>query len=107
MSKARLLAQLVSQGSNLADAAITASEVSGLSAVATSGAYSDLSGKPTLSAVAASGAYSDLSGKPDINALLPSQTGNAAKLLSTNGTTPGWVDAPKGFTNGKALFFSN
>lgn len=35
-----------------------------LATVATSGAYSDLSGKPTLATVATSGAYSDLSGKP-------------------------------------------
>jgi len=39
-----------------------------LAAVATSGAYSDLSGTPTLAAVATSGAYSDLSGTPTISA---------------------------------------
>ena len=37
-----------------------------LATVATSGAYSDLSGTPNLSAVATSGAYSDLSGTPTI-----------------------------------------
>lgn len=35
-----------------------------LAAVATSGAYADLSGRPTLATVATSGAYNDLSGKP-------------------------------------------
>jgi uncharacterized protein (AIM24 family) len=40
--------------------------VTGLAAVATSGAYSDLTGKPALAAVATSGAYADLSGKPAI-----------------------------------------
>lgn len=36
------------------------------SAVATSGAYSDLSGTPSLATVATSGKYSDLTGKPTI-----------------------------------------
>lgn len=43
-----------------------------LAAVAISGAYSDLSGKPSLSAVATSGAYSDLSGKPSLAAVATS-----------------------------------
>jgi hypothetical protein len=34
--------------------------------VSTTGAYNDLTGKPTLSAVATSGLYSDLSGKPTL-----------------------------------------
>ena len=34
--------------------------------VATSGAYNDLSGKPTLAKVATSGSYNDLSNKPSI-----------------------------------------
>jgi len=41
--------------------------VEGLSTVAHSGSYTDLSDKPTLSTVAATGAYSDLTGKPAIN----------------------------------------
>ena len=36
----------------------------GLAAVALSGAYADLSGKPALATVATTGAYSDLTGKP-------------------------------------------
>lgn len=43
---------------------IPAADVSGLAAVATSGAYADLTGAPTLAAVATSGAYSDLTGLP-------------------------------------------
>lgn len=39
-----------------------------LAAVATTGAYLDLSGRPSLAAVATSGAYSDLSGRPSIPA---------------------------------------
>lgn len=66
MSKARTLANFVSSGNPLADGAIAASEVTGLSTVATTGAYNDLSGKPTLSTVAATGAYADLSGKPTL-----------------------------------------
>jgi len=48
MSKAKTLAATVSTGGVLADGTVSAAEVSGLAAVATSGAYADLSGKPTL-----------------------------------------------------------
>jgi hypothetical protein len=37
-----------------------------LSAVATSGSYSDLTGRPSLSAVATSGSYNDLTNKPSL-----------------------------------------
>jgi len=62
MTKARDLANLISQGNPLADGAIAASEVSGLHAVATSGAYSDVTGTPSLAAVATSGAVADVTG---------------------------------------------
>lgn len=39
---------------------------SALATVATSGAYADLTGKPSLATVATTGAYSDLTGKPTI-----------------------------------------
>lgn len=42
----------------------TASQVTGLAPVATTGAYDDITGKPNLSAVATSGSYNDLSDKP-------------------------------------------
>jgi hypothetical protein len=45
-----------------------AGDVTGLSAVATSGAYGDLTGRPALSPVATSGAYTDLTGTPTIPA---------------------------------------
>jgi hypothetical protein len=48
MSKAKTLATTVSTGGVLADGTVSASEVSGLAAVATSGSYGDLSGRPTL-----------------------------------------------------------
>ena len=41
-------------------------DVSSLSTVATSGAYSDLTGTPNLATVATSGSYADLSNKPSI-----------------------------------------
>lgn len=55
----------------LSDVAVSGlySDLSGtpvLATVATSGLYSDLSGKPSFSAVAISGAYSDLLGKPTL-----------------------------------------
>lgn len=55
MSKAKILADTVSAGGVLADGAVSAAEVSGLAAVATSGAYGDLSGKPSIPAALISG----------------------------------------------------
>lgn len=43
---------------------VPAGDVTGLAAVATSGAYDDLAGRPSLAAVATSGAYGDLSNRP-------------------------------------------
>lgn len=57
---------------------VTAAKVLGLAAVATSGAYGDLSGKPSLATVATSGAYADLSGKPTLAAVATS--GSASDL---------------------------
>jgi len=45
---------------------LVASDVSGLATVATTGAYSDLSGKPTLATVATTGSYNDLIDKPTL-----------------------------------------
>jgi hypothetical protein len=44
-----------------------------------------------LAAVATSGAYADLSGTPSANSLLPSQTGNNGKYLTTDGANPSWA----------------
>ena len=46
---------------------LSSSLVSGLSSVATSGDYNDLTNKPTLSSVAISGEYSDLLNKPTLS----------------------------------------
>ncbi len=67
MSRARSLAQILGS-----DGALNVADLAGLAAVASSGAYADLSGKPTLAAVAGSGAYSDLSGKPALAAVATS-----------------------------------
>ena len=114
MTKARDLANLISTGNPLADGALAASEVSGLHAVATSGAYANLTGTPTLATVATSGAYadvtgtpslatvatsgaySDLSGSPSGDSLLPSQSGNTGKFLTSNGSASSWADAGGG-----------
>ena len=47
-------------------ASIAAGNITGLSKIATTGAYADLSGTPDLADVATSGAYGDLSGTPTI-----------------------------------------
>lgn len=53
-------------GTTLSVSGVPAANVSGLSTVATTGAYSDLSGLPTLASVANSGAYMDLIGRPSL-----------------------------------------
>lgn len=65
------------------NAVLAAGDISGLASVATSGAYGDLSGRPSLASVATSGAYGDLSGLPSL--------GGAAAL--NVGTTAGTVAA--------------
>jgi hypothetical protein len=57
---------------------VAASEVSGLATVATTGAYSDLTGTPTLATVATTGAYSDLSGTPTLGTAAALDVGTSA-----------------------------
>jgi hypothetical protein len=54
--------------------------------------YNDLYNKPTLF----SGSYADLTNKPTIDTLVPSQTGNSGKYLTTNGTTVSWATVSGG-----------
>ena len=51
---------------------VTATDITGFATVATSGAYADLSGAPTLATVATSGAYADISGTPTLAAVATS-----------------------------------
>lgn len=70
-SKNRKIADLIS-GGTLDDGVVAASEVTGLHSIAVSGNFNELSNKPTpfdpstLATVATTGAYSSLSGKPSI-----------------------------------------
>ena len=45
---------------------LSTADISGLATVASTGAYSDLTGAPTLATVATTGAYSDLTGTPSL-----------------------------------------
>ena len=63
----------------------TAIQPADLNAVATSGAYSDLTGTPTLASVATSGAYGDLSGTPSLATVATSGSYND---LSNKPTIP-------------------
>ena len=65
---------------------LSAGDVSGLAAVATSGAYSDLSGTPTLATVATTGAYSDLSGTPTLATVATTGAYSDLSGLPTLGT---------------------
>jgi hypothetical protein len=65
---------------------LSASDISGLATVATSGAYSDLSGKPTLATVATSGAYADLSGTPSLATVATTGAYSDLSGLPTLGT---------------------
>jgi hypothetical protein len=103
MTKARDLADLISAGNPLADGSISASEVTGLNTVATSGAYSDLSGTPTLGTAAALDvgtgvqAY-DANLTSFVSAFtLPTSDGTADQILKTNGSgTIAFADAGGG-----------
>jgi len=77
------------------DVTLTATDIAGFAAVATSGAYADLSGRPSLATVATSGAYADLSGTPSLSTV--ATTGAYADLtgkpsLSTVATTGAYAD---------------
>lgn len=54
----------------------TKANISSLSAVATSGSYTDLTNKPNLAAVATSGSYNDLSNTPNLAAVATSGSYN-------------------------------
>lgn len=60
---------------------------SDLATVATTGAYTDLSGAPALSVVATSGSYSDLTGTPTIPVITASSTPPASPAVGDM-----WVD---------------
>lgn len=64
-----------------------------LAKVATTGAYADLSGTPTLSAVATSGAYADLTGKPSLATVATSGSYNDLinKPIGAYTGTPGVI----------------
>ena len=57
---------------------LSTADVSGLATVASTGAYSDLSGTPTLATVATTGAYSDLSGTPTLGTASAEDVGTSA-----------------------------
>lgn len=68
-------------GTNWVNGDITATDVGGLATVATTGAYSDLIGKPNLATVATTGSYTDL-----IN--VPQLTTSLSQLTDVTITTP-------------------
>ena len=91
------------------DAAIAATKIAGLSTVATTGAYSDVTGTPTLATVATTGDYTDLSNLPTLVTSLADLGVNAsaADLNTTDVTTLGTVEASKVVTadaNGDVTF---
>lgn len=95
MTKARTLGNFVSAGNPLSDGTIAAAEVTGLSTVATSGSYNDLSDKPTITTTATNLAggsngtipYQSASGTTQMLAV-----GTTGQVLQTNGAgAPSWV----------------
>lgn len=63
----------------------------------------NISNIANLATVATTGAYSDITGTPTADQLLPSQTGNATFYLTTDGTTATWAAV----ATGGALFDGN
>jgi len=64
---------------------------SSLAAVATSGAYADVTGTPTLATVATSGAYADVTGTPTLGTAAALDVGTGANnipQLDSNGNLP-------------------
>ena len=57
---------------------LSTADISGLATVASTGAYSDLTGTPTLATVATTGAYSDLSGTPTLGTASAEDVGTLA-----------------------------
>ena len=57
---------------------LSTADISGLATVASTGAYSDLTGAPTLATVATTGAYSDLSGTPTLGTASAEDVGTLA-----------------------------
>lgn len=94
-----------------------------LSAVATSGAYSDLSGKPSLATVATSGSYNDLTSKPSLMTLYSGtslvsnpkvftaaatvSSGVAVFQLTADGTSTGAALFPNGPLTSSLNYFVN
>lgn len=69
------------QGKVLSDAIALKANTNSLATVATTGAYADLSGKPTLATVATSGSYTDLSSKPTLGTAAALDVGTAANQV--------------------------
>ena len=84
---------------------------SDLATVATTGAYSDLSGKPNLAAVATSGSYNDLSNKPTLGTAAAKDSTNAVTQNSTDLVESGAVyteiDTVKQALSTQALYFTS
>jgi hypothetical protein len=89
---------------------LTASDITGLAAVASTGSYTSLTGKPTLSAVATTGKYTDLTNKPsfatvatsgDYNDLInkPSSGGDLSSLsaVAFSGSYTDLINVPSAF----------
>jgi hypothetical protein len=77
MSKARILANLLSTNSSSNGQALPASKVNGLATVATSGSYNDLGDRPGA------------------GAFLPAQANNVGEFLKTDGITATWEAIPQ------------
>lgn len=84
---------------------------SDLATVATTGAYSDLSGKPNLAAVATSGSYNDLLNKPTLGTAAAKDSTNAVTQNSTDlvesGAVYSKVDSVKQALTTQALYFTS
>lgn len=77
------LIENLNKKNNFQDAEIAKkANITSLSAVATSGVYNDLTGKPNLSAVATSGSYNDLINKPSIPTKTSHLTNDSGFLTS-------------------------
>ena len=89
--------------SSLSNYALTSS----LAAVATSGAYADITGTPSLATVATSGAYADLTGTPTVPTTTDNLTEGSTNLYFTNARASSAITGSDLDMGGNKVLFAN
>jgi hypothetical protein len=81
----------IDKNGSVASGIVPVARVTGLSDVATSGSYNDLTNKPTLSTAAGTGSYNDLIDKPTLASFTTLTSPTANEFLKYDGSA--WINA--------------